>query len=174
MSVKLRSTSPRMRYIDDWEFDLVKQLATVPYLPLFMEIAYLCRARFNEIADMQTDQVRDNGVFLKRSKGSNNELTLWSPRLKATIDAARALNANVTSRYLIHDKHGAKILYPAFRSAWRRLIHRALASGLSDRFTFHDIKAKGVSDHKSKASGHKFAAMQAVYDRKVREIKSTR
>lgn len=44
-------------------------------------------------------------------------------------------------------------------------------------FTFHDLKAKGISDFagdKQRAGGHRTAAMVAVYDRKKIEIDPTR
>ena len=44
-------------------------------------------------------------------------------------------------------------------------------------FTFHDLKAKGVSDfkgNKQDASGHKTAAQVAVYDRKKKSFKPTK
>ncbi len=44
---------------------------------------------------------------------------------------------------------------------------------LVERFTFHDIKAKGVSDHGSHHSGHKSARMTDVYLRKLEEAKAT-
>ena len=78
------------------------------------------------------------------------------------------------STYLIHDKNGLPITYAAFKDAWQRLMKKALANGLKERFNFHDIKAKGVSDHKHKHSGHKSAAMKAVYDRKLDKVEGTR
>jgi hypothetical protein len=44
----------------------------------------------------------------------------------------------------------------------------------SERFTFHDLKAAGISDteeDKQKAGGHKTLSMVAVYDRKLPEVK---
>ena len=52
---------------------------------------------------------------------------------------------------------------------------KAVECGI-ERFTFQDLKAKGVSDFdgdKKKASGHKSEAMVAVYDRKITEIEPT-
>ena len=49
----------------------------------------------------------------------------------------------------------------------------AIAQGVP-HFTFHDIKSKGISEtegDKQRASGHKTAAMMAVYDRKLAEVK---
>ena len=43
-----------------------------------------------------------------------------------------------------------------------------------DMFTFHDLKARGVTDHPKKHSGHKSKKMQAVYDRLPDLVESTR
>ncbi len=45
---------------------------------------------------------------------------------------------------------------------------------LKERFTFHDIKAKGVTDHEDKYAGHRSKKMQAVYDRKPSIREATR
>ncbi len=174
--VKLNRESPRTRYIEDWEFDLVKQLATPPYISIFMEIAYICRARWSEIASLTREQITEQGLHIKRTKGSRDELTLWTSRLKTAVNKAKTYNRTRVSIsiYLIHDKHGQPIRYQAFKTAWQRLMHTALKQGLKEKFTFHDIKAKGVSDHKQKHSGHKSATMRAVYDRTLDKIKGTR
>ncbi|WP_423063868.1 hypothetical protein [Candidiatus Paracoxiella cheracis] len=49
--VKLYREKPRQRYIEDQEYELVLNLAT-GYIPLFMELSYLCRARRTEIIHM--------------------------------------------------------------------------------------------------------------------------
>lgn len=53
-------------------------------------------------------------------------------------------------------------------------MRQALTERLKERFTFHDIKAKGVTDHDKKASGHKTKKMQAVYDRKPGVVAPTK
>lgn len=55
-----------------------------------------------------------------------------------------------------------------------RVMRQALTERLKERFTFHDIKAKGVTDHDKKASGHKTKKMQAVYDRKPGVVAPTK
>ncbi|GAA6153024.1 hypothetical protein [Pseudoteredinibacter isoporae] len=44
---------------------------------------------------------------------------------------------------------------------------------LEKRFTFHDIKAMGISNHKDNHSGHKSERMISVYMRKIDEIDAT-
>jgi len=87
----------------------------------------------------------------------------------------------------------------ALDSQWKRIIDKAKKQGaqlseelkqealsfgvlpqengnitLGEHFTFHDIKAKGVSDHDTNHSGHKSRKMRGVYIRKGVKIKATR
>ena len=45
---------------------------------------------------------------------------------------------------------------------------------LEERFIFHDLKAKGVTDHTEQWAGHKSEKARLVYIRKLREIDATR
>lgn len=171
---------PRDRYIEDWEYELVLGIArasSYPYLAPMMEIAYLCRARSIEVRALTESHITEEGIFLDRAKGSRNEITGWSDRLLAAVGEARSLHPDapvVISRPLFHGKRGAPIPKEAFKTAWGRVMSSAMKSGLKERFTFHDIKAKGVSDHQRKASGHKSKKMLAVYDRKPGVVPPTR
>lgn len=176
----------RTRYIEDWEYELVYNLALnsgTKYIAAMMEIAYLCRARRIEISErnrgidygIKMNQIdKTKGIYIHREKGSLPEWTLWSERLKDAIKLCRSINRDVISPYLIHDKQGQPIQDRAFSSAWQRLMKKAIAAGIKERFTFHDIKAKGVSDHKNNESGHKSERAKAVYMRKTKETDSTR
>ena len=48
------------------------------------------------------------------------------------------------------------------------------SSGKDKKFTFHDIKAKGVSDHDLNENGHKSEKAKDVYMRKTKEVKATK
>lgn len=128
------------------EYDAVRNLAT-GYIPIMMELAYLCRARRGEIEQLRRSDVLEEGLRLQRSKGSEGEITLWSPRLRAAVDAAKAYNADAPSplsgAFLIHDRHGAPIKKNAFDTAWQKVMAKAEAQGV-ERFTFHDLKARGA------------------------------
>ena len=41
-------------------------------------------------------------------------------------------------------------------------------------FTFHDLKAKGISDHENNHSGHRSGAMRKTYVRTLQEVPATR
>ncbi|MBU0730404.1 MAG: hypothetical protein KKA70_11745 [Proteobacteria bacterium] len=180
LGVRKIQETPRDRYVTDDEYKLVYKLAiktAPPYIPIGMEIAFLCRARLGEILDLQDTNLLEDGLLLQRSKKSKTQIITWSPRLKAAIKAAQKLKGVSWRKYILHNKHGLRIKEHAFKSAWQRLIHRCLEKGLEERFTFHDLKAKGVSDFegdKQLASGHKTAAMVEVYDRKPKNVNATR
>lgn len=173
--------APRDRYIEDWEYVIPYDISlesSYPYLAPMMEIAYLCRARSTEVLKLTEHDLLPEGIYLKRAKKSASEITGWTDRLRKAIALARSLFPDApihTTRPLIHDKTGKAIPREAFKTAWGRIMNKSLESGkLKERFTFHDIKAKGVTDHADKASGHKTKKMQAVYDRKPSVTMSTK
>lgn len=171
---------PRDRYIEDWEYDLVLNLArqsSYPYIAPMMELAYLCRARSIEVRAFTEKHVTDEGILLLRTKGSMGEITAWSDRLRRAVKEARYLFPDApisTVRPLIHDKSGKPIAKEAFKSAWGRIISKAMESGLGERFTFHDIKAKAITDHSKHWGGHKTKKAQKVYMRKPDVVEPTR
>lgn len=176
-SVKKNKEKARDRYVTDAEYQVVYDLAT-DQLRCAMEIAYLCRARLKEIRFLQKSHMTDDGLLLKRIKGSKTQLIGWTPRLRAAANAGlRQGKVSALDPYILHRRDGAQLKHSGFQSAWQRLMRKAEKHGLSDRFTFHDLKAKGVSDFdgdKTKASGHKSARMTAIYDRKTETIDATR
>lgn len=163
----------RDRYIETWEMELVQNLAP-DHIAVAMELAYLLRARRSEVLALRRDDVSDAGVFLRRGKGSEDETTTWTPALREAVQAARAINRDVISPWLLHDSSGKPIKAAAFDTAWQRLMGRAMEAGLKDRFTFHDLKAKGVTDHAEQWAGHRSERMRQVYVRKAREVQATR
>lgn len=162
----------RDRYVEDWEYDITLKVAresSYPYVAPMMEHAYMCRARTIELLRLTEADIRQEGIYLRRRKGSISEITGWTDRLRAAVAEARSLfpySVTLTTRPLFHNKNGLPIPAESFKTAWNRVMKDALKAGLKERFTFHDLKAKGVTDHETKASGHKTKKMQAVYDRK--------
>ena len=170
--VKLNEQRARTRYVTQVEFAAFSE--SVPeYIQLFMELAYLCRARWSEVAALRQQDIVSEGLRLCRGKGSAGELTALSPRLLAALDACKAYNAGapspISGAYLIHDKKGRPISRNAFQSAWGRAMRKWVEAG-NERFTYHDIKACGFSDMKEPFAGHKSDRMYSVYMRKLRTV----
>lgn len=189
--VKKFTEKPRDRYVEDWEYWLVYEAAlqsSYPWIAPQMEIAYLCRMRSNEVRSILIDKhLQDDGIFVQRGKGSKNEITAWSDRLRKAVEDADKLSPNapmrIKDRPLFYNKTGGPVSDSSFKSAWRRVRSSAMESGvvidgitvkLKESFNFHDLKAKGITDHETKHGGHRSKKMEAVYDRKPEIIKSTR
>lgn len=147
-----------------------------PHVQAAMEFAYLCRMRLCEVLDLKQSDLTDAGLHVRRRKGSRDNITVWSPRLEAAVKLSKSLampQAYPINPYLIRGMSGQKLTESGFQTLWQKLMAKAVAQGV-ERFIFHDLKSKGVSDTeggKQQASGHKSAAMVAVYDRKLAEVK---
>jgi len=68
-----------------------------PYLWIVLELAYLLRLRGIEANTPANAHGDEEGVRTNRRKGSRDNLVLWSPRLRASWDAAVALRDRLVS-----------------------------------------------------------------------------
>lgn len=150
------------------------------YLVPMMELAYLLRARTAEILDLKTEQIRQEGVLLKRRKGSKDTIATWSPRLRAAIDAAEAAKRErgIISQWLFVGSDRARLKETTVQTAFQRLMRDWVEKGNRERFTMHDLKAAGITDtanpDKLAASGHRDPKMLAIYDRLPGQVTATR
>ncbi|WP_422461768.1 MULTISPECIES: tyrosine-type recombinase/integrase [unclassified Endozoicomonas] len=172
-------------YVSDEDCACVYYLAN-PFWKAMMEFAYICRARRSELINMQRDQLLEKGVQLKRGKGSLDEITLWTPRLRKTLKLLEDYSngekfeyvfgaPEVTGKKGIPMRPGQKMHKNTLDSQWQKLINRAVNEGLiNEKWHFHDLKAKGVSDHEGLVSGHKTLEAKKIYIRKIQEVQGTR
>ncbi|MCW2480601.1 tyrosine-type recombinase/integrase [Candidatus Symbiopectobacterium sp. NZEC135] len=166
----------RDRYITHEEYQALYSVAP-DVVKVAMELAYLCCARQNDVLEMKKSQLLSEGILIKQSKTAVAQIKAWSPRLKAAIGIAKSLDLNVgmVSLYIIHQSSGAKYTRDGFNSRWRKakLEAKERFPTLNFDFTFHDLKAKGISDLKGNLydrqaiSGHKNVEQTARYDRKI-------
>lgn len=172
IGVALHKQEARTRYVTQEEFTAFKA-TTQGYIPLFMELAYICRARWSEVAAIKASDIGEQGLRLHRGKGSQGEITGWTPRLRAAVEDCRAFNAEVPAPiagiYLIHNQRGQPIRQNSFQAAWGRAMRKWVKAG-NERFTFHDLKAAGYSDQQEQYAGHKSAKMHDTYNRKLRVV----
>ena len=182
LGVTLNPEKARDRYITDDEYHLVRDAALtmrVPYFAYAMELAYLCRARRSEVFGLTYDDILEEGLLIRRGKGSRSEVTLWNPRLKAAVEGCKSIYPSaptpIKGKLLLHDKMGVSFSKNALDSAWQRVIAKAMAADkeirLEKSFTFHDLKAKGATDSSQEnAALHKSKKMEAVYDRLPKQV----
>lgn len=178
--VKLNTTEARDRYISDQEYNALMAVARgqkVPYMAVLIELAYLTRARRGELLAMKQESILADGLLVNRTKGSKDEITLWSPRLKQALDDASKLHPGTISPWILHTANGKPLTSNQCDLAWKRIMEKLLKQGEVDKedmFTFHDLKARGVSDHPDKHSGHRREKMRLVYDRLPDKVDPTR
>jgi len=166
--VKTLKEAPRQRYVTDGEYAafLLHAATRYPYLVPVAELAYLCRLRLSEVCDLRREDIRPEGLFAARRKGSKDALTGWTPRLRKAVDTALALHGDIIGLYLIPSTTRGRLRETTIQTAWQRSMTTWAALG-NARWTIHDAKRKGVSDaegDKLAASGHRSAAMLRVYD----------
>lgn len=179
IGVKQFKEKARTRYITDDEYTALYDVSS-PLVKVAMELAYLCCARQADVLDLKKGQLQENGILIQQSKTDVAQIKAWTPRLHEAIQIANTLplNRGVNSIYLLHHQSGARFTRDSFNSHWMKAKKAASLKypELDFHFTFHDLKAKGISDlsgslyDKQSISGHKNISQTARYDRKVKIV----
>jgi integrase len=172
--VKKFKLKARDRYITDIEYNALLACAETR-LGIACEISYLCAARQGDVVQLTWAQITDDGIYIQQGKTGKKQIKAWSQRLHEVINKAKTLRKGVASIYVINKNKGGKLTQEGLRSAWKRAMLKLEQEypHIERTFTFHDIKAKGISDYegtlseKQQYSGHKTLAQVNTYDRKV-------
>lgn len=196
--IKKLSIPPRQHYAEDRDYYYMLNIAKQSgyyYVYHAMELAFLCRMRLCEVLSMNDAQELENGLLIKRRKGSRTNIAGWNDRLRAIWDDLRQKRAAILQdrrqpsqiraedRYLFISEHtGDPINDHTFKTAWQRVMkmaeERAKKEGVEfTRFTFHDLKKKSISDFdgdKMAASGHRTHSMVNLYDLSIITVPPTR
>ena len=197
--VKKLTIAPRQHYADDRDYHYLLNIAKLSaywYVPYAMELAYLCRMRMCEVLDLTDANEQDNGLIIRRRKGSKTNITEWQPRLRAIWDDLKQKRNGIfqdrkqphpiraDNRYLfISERTGDKLDISSMQTAMQRVTEmaedQAKKGGVEfNRFTFHDLKRKGISDttasERMASAGHRSPEMMRVYDVKPDVVKPTK
>ncbi|XGI80846.1 integrase [Enterobacter hormaechei] len=169
----------RDRYITDEEYAAVYSVSP-PVVQVAMELAYLCCARQKGVLEMTKSQFVADGIMIKQSKTNVKQIKGWSDRLEAAVKLADTLplKSGMSSIFVLHQTNGSKYTRDGFNSRWREAKATAKATypGMDLNFTFHDLKAKGISDlegtayEKQAIAGHKNVEQTINYDRKIKVV----
>lgn len=164
----------RDRYVTDAEFEGVKKLAS-PLIAALMDFAYLTALRKGDILSLRLDQIGDEGITIKQAKTGAKQLYEWTSGLREVVERARKINPVVRGFCLFCNRRGQPYTDAGIKAMWNRVqIKWADAGG--QRFTFHDIRAKALTDAKrlgmdaQALAGHSTSAMTEHYI-KQREFK---
>jgi hypothetical protein len=69
-----------------------------PHLGPLMEIKYLCRMRSIEVLGLAGAHASEQGIYVARRKGSDDNIVRWSPRLRAAGETAVGVRATIRAR----------------------------------------------------------------------------
>ena len=136
----------RDRYINDAEFMAVKQIAG-DFIATVMDFAYLTALRKGDIFALRLEQITAEGIYIKQGKTGMKQIFEWTPTLREVIARARALPRPIRGLYLFCTRRGQPYTDAGFKAMWNRIQVKWAESG-GERFTFHDIRAKSLTDAK--------------------------
>lgn len=176
--VERNPSKRRTRYITDEEFAAVRAISPLR-VQLMMDLALLTGQRQGDLLTLPLKNVTDEGILFRQGKTGKRLLVAMSPALKDVVDRARKLvPQNEWGTVIRTSKDGGRpYTSEGFRALWQRVMNRAMKKKLiPERYTFHDIRAKSVSDSKNiqeafERAGHTSMAMtRGTYDRGVRKV----
>ena len=157
--IKTMPTPPRDRYITDSELRRIKVAAMYgddglktrsgEMLCALIDMAYLTGQRISDLLNMQWRQVNDNGIEFQTNKTGAKILVSWTPKLlnlKQRLSRLRS-ERNSFAEYVFINQEGRTYKYYGVASAWKRATKRA---GIKN-VTFHDIRAKALTDTDEKS-----------------------
>tara|TARA_A100000171_G_scaffold46447_1_gene51308 strand:+ start:5815 stop:6801 length:987 start_codon:yes stop_codon:yes gene_type:complete len=162
----------RDRYITDAEYNDFYNRAS-PMCQVMMDISYTCAARSQDVRKIRMADIKKEGLFIEQAKTGKKQVKLWTNRLRAAVTLAKQLRSqrmkSSTSLFLLVTSTGSPYTESGMKSLWRReRANYIKATGKDINWTFHDIKAKAISDYqgdKQQFSGHKSHAMMERYNR---------
>lgn len=170
----LHGSESRDRYVTDDEFLAVRAIAN-PMTGFAMDLALITGMSQKDILRLERKQLLDDGIFFERAKTGKGQLIEWNDDLRAVVHGILKTEPQLR-RVLICREDGKPYTSGGFQAIWQRLMVKASGGGsapavIAERFTFHDLRAKSLSDAKSleeaqKRGGHSDSKMtQRVYRR---------
>lgn len=167
LGVAKHSEKGRDRYITDQEFESVKKSAS-DLIATVMDFAYITAMRRGDILKLRLDQITEEGIWIKQSKTGSKQLYEWTDGLIDVVSRAKALKRPIRGLYLFCTRQGQPYSDTGFKAMWNRVQVKWAESG-GQRFTFHDIRAKALTDAKragldaQSLAGHATSAMTEHY-----------
>jgi hypothetical protein len=149
--VRRNKTKARERYVRHDEF-LLYFNASPDHLQDIIAGIYLMELRPGEARDLLRSSITPKGVLIEENKTDKTKFVQWSDALQFFLTRA---TSRCQSLYVFTNSQGEKWTEGAMHSALAA-VRRTLPEG-SPRWTFHDIRAKGESDHRE--GGHGLLAL---------------
>jgi integrase len=184
-------TKPRTRYVTDEEFQAFRSRCPAQ-VQIAMDLALLTGQRQGDIIGLTWKMVHTVGkprdtwfIEVKQGKTGKHLGISISPAVETVLKRARVMPPMWPHVYVLRTnprnlkKKGQRYTPDGFRALWQRHM-AAYVRGGGKRFTFHDIRAKAISDNKSLEAAYMLAGhidqkiTRRVYDRNIRMVEPLR
>lgn len=165
----------RERYVSDAEFDSCRQAAGEP-LGTMMEFALLTAMRQDDMLGLRMSNLTDEGIDHVQGKTGTRLVIAWSDELRAVVERAMQLhqsNRAQRSSYLFARRGGGRYSQSGFQTLWQRVQRRWGEAG-NERFTWHDLRAKALTDADAQGGNAQALAGHASAQMTQRYIKQKR
>lgn len=190
--IKTASERARTRYITDSELRRIKvagmygddglRTRSGPMLCALIDMAYLTGQRIGDLLALEWYGIGTDGITFKPAKVAKSTgvqvLVGWSPALRDVVRRLRELRKERRgfAPQVFTTQDGKAYTYWGASTAWRRAVRRSGVKGC----TFHDIRAKALTDLERKAGmqaarrmgGHSTEGQTADYVRTKGAIKA--
>jgi hypothetical protein len=151
--IRRNKVKPRDRYPRHPEF--LSHFAAAPeWLQDVIAGVYLMELRPGEARALPRSVIHDEGIVIEESKTGKVKIIRWNDDLRFFV--RRAATRAPGAERLFTNGSGDPVTKWAMASAMRRL-RKKLGLKTGESFHFHDIRAKGESDHKT--GGHGLLAL---------------
>lgn len=172
--IERNPSSPRTRYITDGEFLKVYDLAP-ERVQLAMTLAYLLGQRQSDIMGLKWSNISQKGILITQGKTGKTLLIGMSAAVAAVL--RKAWRMGPVCEFVIPTSFAKRYTPEGFRTKWQQVMNKAMELRvIVERFTFHDIRAKTVSDDPSLQAASDRAAhgdirlTDRVYKRNVKVV----
>ncbi len=182
--VVLKGSTPRDRFIEDWEVEAALTQAN-KMIACYIPIKILTGLRKSDLLNIKMSDLKDDGIHVMPRKTQNTTkkklIITWSALLREAIDQAIKQRPKI-SPYLFCTRQADPYFdqetgsTSGFDSVWQRFMRKVIDNtAVKERFTEHDLRAKAVDDieleHAQKLLAHSDPAItQRIYRRKPTKV----
>lgn len=175
-------TKPRDRYVTDEEFQGMRAISC-PQVQIAMDLALFTGQRQGDLVNLKWSAIKSDGprptwyLEIKQGKTGKHLGISISPSIEAVLD--RAYQTGPMGTHVLRTKWGREYTEDGFRAMWQRHCQEWERLG-NERFHFHDLRAKSISDNKDLDAAYLLAGhidikmTRRVYDRNIRMVQPLR
>lgn len=163
VGIERLSLASRKRRITRQEYSAIRAHAK-PRLRVVMDLCYLTGQRIGDVLSIRRSDLLDDGIYIEQQKTRKRLLVAWTPELKATVEAAKALHGPVAGLWLLKGRQGMPMTYTVAWKDWRAACK---AAGVKDA-NLHDLRA--MSGTEAKSQGHDPQALLGHTDARTTRI----